>query len=260
MTDPAASITLDFSPAPGPAPVARRVVSHALTETRMLVRNGEQLLLALVIPLGFLAAGRWFGDRLGLEFTLLAPSVLALAIWSTCFTSLAINAGFERRYGVLERLSPTPLGRGGLLVGKALSLLLVSLGQLAILAVAAVALGWRPIGGVVPTLTAAPTVLLGAVSFAALGLLLGGTLRAETTLGLANLVYLVMLVAGAVLLPVERYPAAVRPVVEALPTAAVGEALRGWSEGAVGLVPLAVVLVWSVLGVLVSRKAFRWTS
>ncbi|QGF25311.1 ABC transporter permease [Raineyella fluvialis] len=251
---------LDYSPAPGASPAGRRVWSHALIETRLMVRNGEQLLLALVIPIAFLVGGKWFGPAMGLGFRELAPSVLALAVWSTCFTSLAINIGFERRYGVLERLSPTPLGRGGLLLGKAISLVLVSIGQLAILAVIALALGWRPIGGLLPTVVSAITTVLGGLAFAAIGMLLGGTLRAEVTLGLANLIYLVLLMGGAVMLPLGRYPGALRPVVGLLPTAAVGETLRAWSDGAVLWQPLVVGLVWAVLGALAARKAFRWTS
>lgn len=252
--------TLDLSPAPGPAPAARRIRSHALTEARLLVRNGEQLLLALVIPIAFLVGGKWFGSGLGLDFDTLAPGVLALAIWSTCFTSLAISVAFERRYGVLERLSPTPLGRGGLLLGKALALVLVTAGQLAILAVVAVALGWRPHGGAAPTLAMLAAVVTGAIAFAALGMLLGGTMRAEMVLGLANLVYLVLLMGGAVVLPLASYPEAVQPLVGLLPTAAVGEGLRAWSDGTVAWQPLIVGLVWSVLGALAARKAFRWTS
>ena len=251
---------LDFSPDPGAAPAGRRIWSHALIEARLLVRNGEQLLLALVIPIAFLIGGRWFGGRLGLDFGILAPSVLALAIWSTCFTSLAIGVGFARRYGVLERLSPTPLGRGGLLLGKALSLLLVSAGQLAVLAAVALTLGWRPVGGLLPTVVMLVTVILGGTSFAALGLLLGGSLRAEVTLGLANLIYLVLLMGGAIMLPVSSYPEVVRPVIALLPTAAVGEALRAWSDGTVSWQSLVVGLAWSVLGALAARKAFRWTS
>ncbi|WOP18487.1 ABC transporter permease [Raineyella sp. LH-20] len=251
---------LDYSPAPGAAPAGRRVWSHALTEARLLVRNGEQLLLALVIPIAFLVGGKWFGPAMGLGFRELAPSVFALALWSTCFTSLAITVGFERRYGVLERLSPTPLGRGGLLLGKAVSLVLVSIGQLVILAAVALALGWRPVGGLTPTLVTALTTVLGGLAFAALGMLLGGTLRAEVTLGLANLIYLVLLMGGAVMLPLGRYPEAVRSVIALLPTAAVGESLRAWSDGTVLWQPLIVGLIWSVLGALAARKAFRWTS
>lgn len=252
--------TLDLSPAPGAAPAGRRILSHALTEARLLVRNGEQLLLALVIPIAFLVGGKYFGGGLGLDFDTLAASVLALALWSTCFTSLAISTGFERRYGVLERLSPTPLGRGGLLLGKAVSLVLVSAGQLVVLASVAGLLGWRPEVGLLPTLAMLPTVVAGAVAFAAWGMLLGGTLRAEVTLGLANLVYLVMVMVGAVVLPVASYPEVLQPAISLLPTAAVGEALRAWSDGETAWLPLVVGLVWAVLGALAARKAFRWTS
>ncbi|GAE80119.1 ABC-type multidrug transport system [Cutibacterium acnes JCM 18920] len=43
--------TLDLHPAPQAAPAAARVRNHALTEVRLVMRNGEQLLLALVIPI-----------------------------------------------------------------------------------------------------------------------------------------------------------------------------------------------------------------
>ena len=134
---------LDLSPAPAPAPPAKRIIRHGLIEARLLIRNGEQLLLALVIPLAILVAGRFAGASIG-SLDLLGPSVLALAVWSSAFTSVAISTAFERRYGVLERLATTPLGKPGLLAGKALAVILIMLGQLVILAGAALALGWRP--------------------------------------------------------------------------------------------------------------------
>ena len=135
--------TIDFSPAPGAAPASTRIVRHAITEATLLVRNGEQLLLALVIPLGILLGGRFFGGRFG-DLDSLAPSVLGLALWSSAFTSVAITTGFERRYGVLERLAATPLGKPGLLAGKALAVTIIVLAQLVILVVAALIMGWRP--------------------------------------------------------------------------------------------------------------------
>ena len=122
------STAIDLTPAPGAAPAARRILRHALTEARLLVRNGEQLLLALVIPVGILIAGRCSAIGWG-AWTSLGPSVLALAVWSSAFTSVAIATGFERRYGVLERLAATPLGRSGLLAGKAGAVLLILAGS-----------------------------------------------------------------------------------------------------------------------------------
>ena len=43
----AISTALDLSPAPAAAPAARRIIRHGLIETRLLIRNGEQLPLAL---------------------------------------------------------------------------------------------------------------------------------------------------------------------------------------------------------------------
>jgi len=251
--------TLDLSPAPGAAPAGRRVLAHGLTEARLLVRNGEQLLLALVIPLVILVAGRFVGGRFG-SLATLAPSVLGLAVWSSAFTSVAIATGFERRYGVLERLAATPLGRSGLLAGKALAVALLLLGQLVVLTVAALALGWRPAFSAASLAVAVLLVLLAAAAFVALALLLAGRLRAETTLGLANLVYVGLLVGGALVLPLARYPHVLRPVLELLPTAALGEGLRAAAAGQVLGWPLLVTLVWLVLAGAAARKGFRWTA
>lgn len=258
--NPVDATTLDFSPAPGAAPGRRRIAGHARTEAMLLARNGEQLLLALVIPLGLLLLGRFAGARFGADFDTVAPSVLALAVWSTCFTSLAIATGFERRYGVLERLASTPLTRTGLIAGKACALALVSVAQLLVLGAAALALGWRPAWHPLPILIAVGAVLLAAAAFAGLALLLAGTLRAEITLALANLVYLVFVVAGAIMIPVAAHPVAVQPVLRLLPTAALGEALRNSSAGITDGWPLLVLLVWALVAVLVGRRVFRWMS
>lgn len=252
--------TLDLSPAPGAAPRARRIAGHAGMEARLLLRNGEQLILALVIPAGLLIAGRLAGGRLGLDPVTFPASVLALALWSTAFTSLAIATGFERRYGVLERLVATPLTRADLITGKALASATIALGQVAVLSALAVALGWRPRPTAVQSAAALVGVPLAVVTFAAFALVLAGRLSAELTLALANLVYLGLAVGGALVLPLEAYPAWARPVVGGLPTAALGELLRGWADGTVLLWPLAVLPPWLAVSLFSARNAFRWTS
>ncbi len=146
-----------FTPAPGSAPLPRMVAAQARMETRLLLRNGEQLLLAVVIPLvvlvGGILAARGFDLSLSAApVDLLTPGVLALAVMSTSFTSLAIATGFERRYGVLKRLGSSPLPRSGLLAGKVGALLVVETIQLVVLGAAGLALGWSP------TVTAAGVV------------------------------------------------------------------------------------------------------
>ena len=75
-----------FTPAPGAAPLSRMVLAQARMEARLMLRNGEQLLLAIVIPVIVLVGGVAGADRLGLDLEghrpvdVLTPGVLALAV------------------------------------------------------------------------------------------------------------------------------------------------------------------------------------
>ncbi|MDP3893594.1 ABC transporter permease [Nocardioides sp.] len=253
-----------FAPAPGAAPFLRQVRSQALMETRLLLRNGEQLLLAVVIPVLGLVGGVLGARRLGLDFALpavdvLTPGILALAVISTSFTSLAIATGFERRYGLLKRLGASPLSRSGLLSAKICSLLVVQVVQVVVIGSVALGLGWSPSGEASGVLLALAGALLGTATFASLGLALAGTLRAEATLAAANLVYLLLLMGGAVVLPRETYGSTAAGILQFLPSAALGDTLRGaLTDGAVGTLPLLVLLVWAALGAVLATRLFRW--
>lgn len=253
-------MSLDLTPRAAAAPRRARLLSHARTEAALQLRNGEQLLLALVIPLAALVAGLLWGTGLGLDPTTFPASILALAVWSTSFTSLAITTAFERRYGVLERLAATPLTRADLVAGKALATATITAGQAALLAAAALALGWRPAPTASGSLVAVAAALLGSGAFAALALSLAGRLEATVTLGVANLVYLAGAAGGALVLPVDAYPAAARPLLSLLPTAALGEALRAWASGTTDWGQLGILAGWLAVALLIARKAFRWLS
>jgi ABC-2 type transport system permease protein len=248
-----------FAPAPGAAPLVRQVLAQAGMESRLLLRNGEQLLLAVVIPLIVLVGAVSAADNFGLSFDdptvdVLTPGVLALAVMSTAFTSLAIATGFERRYGVLKRLGTTPLSHGALLAGKVGALLMVELLQFAVLGTAGLLLGWSPDVSVVGVV---PTVLLGTAAFAGLGMLVAGTLRAEATLAAANLVYLLLMAGGAVVLPASAY-GGLGDVVQWLPSGALGEAMRAACRGEVPAIEMAVLAGWAVLGGAAAARWFRW--
>ncbi|MEU4194041.1 ABC transporter permease [Kribbella sp. NPDC026611] len=254
-----------YAPQPGSAPWPRKVLAHTRMEFKLLIRNGEQLLLALVIPLGLLLllGGTGLGDRLplgdGRPIDDAVPRVLALAVLSSSFTSLAIATGFERRYGVIKRLGASPLSRTGLLAGKIGAVLIVQVIQLAVLIATGFALGWNPAGGPRTVVGVVLMVLCGTGAFASLGLLMAGLLRAEATLAAANLLYLLLLVGGSVLTPVDEYPSGMQGVVRVLPSAALA---NGMANSTVeGVIPWAAALslaLWAgVLGYLVSRT-FKW--
>ena len=228
-------------------------------EARLLLRNGEQLLLAVVIPLMVLIGAVRGAPRLNLDsphtsVDVLTPGVLALAVMSTAFTSLAIATGFERRYGVLKRLGTAPLSRGALLGGKIGALLCVEVLQFVVIGAAGLLLGWSPDINVVGLVLA---VLLGTAAFAGLGMLLAGTLRAEATLAAANLVYLLLLAGGAVVLPATAY-GAFGDVVSWLPSGALGEAMRATCEGEIPGRDLMVLAAWALIGGGAAARWFRW--
>jgi ABC-2 type transport system permease protein len=242
------------------------VLAQSRMEARLMLRNGEQLLLAIVIPVIVLVGGVAGADRIGIDLDghrpvdILTPGVLALAVMSTAFTSVAIATGFERRYGVIKLLGSSPLPRHGLLLGKVLALLNVVLLQLVVLVVVGLALGWEPTPDQ-PARSVAGAALavgLGTAAFAALGLFVAGALRAEATLALANLVYLLLMAGGGVVLPASTYGAA-SSVIAWLPSAALGEAMRAaLVDASIDARSLLVLAAWAVVGTLLTARTFRW--
>ncbi|MEO6471185.1 MAG: ABC transporter permease [Aeromicrobium sp.] len=256
-------MTLDFAPKPGAASLTAMVRSQIGIELRLLMRNGEQLLLALVIPLLLLIAGTHSDEVVNLgkgrSIDIITPGVLALAVLSTSFTSLAIATGFERRYGVIKRLGASPLPRSGLMFGKIGAVLIVEVFQLTVLSLVALLLGWDPHGGIASVGWLIILALLGTAAFGSLGLLIAGTLRAEATLAVANLVYVLLLVGGGLLVPLSRYPVGARTALEWLPSGSLGQGLRDVFAGqAPGIFPIAVLAIWAVLAGALAAKTFEW--
>ncbi|MFF3287680.1 ABC transporter permease [Streptomyces sp. NPDC003023] len=249
-----------YTPAPGAAPLTRMITAQAAFETRMLLRNGEQLLLTVIIPALLLALFSTVdivdtGSGPAVDF--LAPGVLALAVMSTAFTGQAIATGFERRYGVLKRLGASPIPRWALMTAKTLSVLVTEVLQVALLTVIAFALGWSPHGN---PLYVVLLLVLGTAAFSGLGLLMAGTLKAEATLAAANLVFLLLLVGGGVIVPLDKFPGAVATALGWLPISALSDGLRDVLQHGAGMPwgNLGILALWAVLGLGAAARTFRW--
>ncbi|MFI1974142.1 ABC transporter permease [Streptomyces wedmorensis] len=248
-----------YSPKPGAAPVGRMIAAQTSLETRMLLRNGEQLLLTVIIPSLLLVLFSTVdiidtGSDEAVDF--LAPGVLALAVLSTAFTGQAIATGFERRYGVLKRLGASPLPRWALMTAKTLAVLVTEVLQVALLTAIALALGWSPHGNPLSVLL---LLLLGTAAFSGLGLLMAGTLKAEATLAAANLVFLLLLVGGGVIVPLDRFGAA-GDVLALLPISALSDGLRDVLQHGASMPwgDALILAVWGVLGLGAAARFFRW--
>jgi ABC-2 type transport system permease protein len=244
------------------APTRQRVLAQTSFEARAILRNGEQLLVTIIVPVLVLVGltkvtGIDLDTGGASRIDFLTPGILALAVMTTSFTSQAIASSFDRRNGVLRLLSTTPLGRGGLLAGKVLGVLVVEVVQVAVIGVTALLLGWRPDPVGIPLAVVA--IVLGTAAFTSLALLVAGTLRAEAVLAVANLLLLVLAVAGGVVIPASQLPGPMAHVALLLPSGALGEAMRetlmrgvlpGWSV--VVLVGWTAALGWG------ASRLFRW--
>ncbi|OBK22254.1 multidrug ABC transporter permease [Mycobacterium asiaticum] len=247
-----------FTPDPRPSAVSRMLIAQFSLELKLLLRNGEQLLLTMFIPitlligLTLLPLGS-FGPHRAAVFV---PAIMALAVISTAFTGQAIAVAFDRRYGALKRLGATPLPVWGIIVGKSLAVVFTVFLQSIILGSIGLVLGWRP--GVAALALGAGVIALGTVAFAALGLLLGGTLRAEIVLALANLLWFTFAGLGALTLETDLVPATLKWVARLTPSGALTESLSQAMSLSVDWFGIAVLAVWAVVAALAARRWFRF--
>ncbi len=243
------------------APLGRQILAQTQVELLLTLRRGESVLITLIVPvllLIFFASLNIVPATNGHAINFLLPGMLALAVMATGMVSLGIATAYERYYGVLKRLGGSPLPRSGLIIAKVISVLALELIQTVILVgVAAVFYGWRPAG---TPLLALLVMVLGTVTFAALGLAMAGALRAEVTLAGANGLYLLFLLLGGGILPLEHLPGPLAAVAQLLPAAALTEALRAaMTDGAAfpGFA-LLVLAAWAVVILLVAIRTFQW--
>jgi ABC-2 type transport system permease protein len=247
-----------------PASWLGMALALARHELRLALRRGESLLITFVIPAGVLLVFSAFDTGGGTSgapaVDRLLPGSISLAIIGASMVALAIATGYERAYGVIKRLGGSPAGASVVVAAKTASVIMIESVQLVLLVgIATVVLAWSPGPGASAQVTLAALVL-GTIAFAGLGLLMAGTLRAEATLALANLLFLVSLVLGGIVLPLERLPDAVAAVAAVLPPAALTRALAIGLGSTAGdaTEPLVILAAWAaVLGVLAARR-FRW--
>jgi ABC-2 type transport system permease protein len=235
--------------------------TQARTETTLALRNGEQVLLTLFIPL-VLLIGLTVLTIVPLappRIDSVAPRIIALAIMSSAFTSQAISLGFDRRYGVLKRLAATAIPRWLIVGGRMTSAAAIVVIQIVLLGVVSAILGWHPHASGIGW--AILLVVLGTGAFGALGVLLGGSLRAEIVLALANIIWFLLLLAGGAGIASSAVPNGMAGIMLLLPSGALAEGLyTALGHGTAPLWESAVVLLaWGAVAAVVATRTTRLT-
>ena len=239
----------------------RSIAAQTRLELALSARRGENVLVTVIIPVVLLVFFSSFGlvhDTSGSPLDYLVPGILSIAIVSTGMVNLGIATAYERYYGVLKRLGGSPLPRWGLLVAKAIAILGLEVFQVVlVVGVAIVGYGWAPHPAIGPVILA---LLLGTVTFSALGLAMAGVLRAEATLAIANGLYLFFLLVGNAVLPSAMLPASLRTIGSILPVTALSDTLRfGWGDPSSNPTGSYLLLAgWAIVATILASRSFRW--
>lgn len=253
---------IDYQPGSSVAasPV-RQIMHQTLYELLLTLRRGENILVTLIVPvvlLIFFTSLNIVPTVNGSAINFLLLGILALAIIAAGMVNLGIATAYERYYGVLKRLGSSPLSRSGLIIAKVISILILEIVQVVLLVGVAMGMyGWRPEGA--PGL-ALLVIALGTITFSALGLAMAGALRAELTLGGANALFLLFMLIGGGILPLDHLPSALAAVAQWLPAAALTQALQAsmQSGAAFPALPIITLAVWAVIILVVAITTFKW--
>jgi ABC-2 type transport system permease protein len=225
---------------------------------------GENLFATIVIPtiVLLLFSSLAIVRRSRSRGRLPAPGSIALGIVATCLVSLGISTAYDRPYGVLKRLGGSPLSRGELVVARLLSVLASRRSRSRS---SSRSPGSSSAGGPVPTCRSPSRRSRAARDRRLRGPRAadGRTLRAETVLALANLLFLGFLVVGGVIVPLDHLPGPLAAIGAALPAAPLSELLQialgtPSAAGATVVTPLVLLGAWADRCARGRGATFRW--
>jgi ABC-2 type transport system permease protein len=238
----------------------RIYISQLRQEITVMIRNGEQLLLLVVIPvvlLVFFSQTDFLptGNENKMDFLL--PGILSLAVISTAMVSLGIATGFERSYGVLRRLGTTPLGTRRLIAAKISAICIIEIAQLVILTVVGLLLGWNP--SQINLAQVLIFLILGTGCFAGIGLTLAGRLRAEVNLAAQNGLYLVFLLLGGIFVKSDKLPTTISQISKYLPSSLLSGLLRDSFNNTAVLADAIALSGWAIAACALAVTSFKWS-
>lgn len=189
------------------------------------------------------------------------PGLLGMNLMGGSIWGLGFSIVTARNKKLLKRLIATPMSRAQYLLSFMLSRLFFLGFEVAALLTFAHFVFGVPLRGPITTLAA--IAVFSALSFGGLGLLVASRAKTiEAASGLMNFVMLPMWIASGVFFSAKNFPAAVQPVVRALPLTAVNDALRANMLRGANLAGLGhellVIALWLLVSFTLALKLFRW--
>lgn len=246
-----------------------RLRHQATFDLLIFRRNPAATFFTVVLPLIFLVIFTSIFGNETLEngakvATLYVPGILALAITSATAVNLAITMTARRERGVLKRVRGTPIPPWVFVAAQGIAAFVIS----AVMTVIIVVIG-RLFYGVslfasgVPALVL--TILIGAASFATLGLALTVIIASEDAApAVTNAVMLPLYFVSDVFIPDEQIPGWIRSVAGFFPIQHLSKALQASFDPFQVGTPWPwrhwlVIGAWGLVGLAVTLRWFRWT-
>jgi ABC-type multidrug transport system permease subunit len=191
----------------------------------------------------------------------LVPGLVGLTLMSGSMWGIGFLIVEMRTKKLVKRMLATPMRRGDFLASfVAMRAIFVLLEVPILFGFGWIAFGVRVTGSLLLLLGVS---MLGALSFAGIGLLVAS--RAENTQtvgGLMNLVMMPMFVGSGVFFSAGKFPDAFQPFVRALPLTALNDALRAIVNEGAGLTdlvrPIALLSGMGIVCFAVALQIFRW--
>jgi ABC-2 type transport system permease protein len=237
------------------------------TETRLFVRDPIWLFFGLVFPgLLLLLLGLFFpgfdepsADLDGRTYIdVYAPIVLVLGLATLGLVTLPPILGSYRQFGILRRLSTTPVHPSRLLSAQ----LVVHLGVAVVAAALAITVAVAVFDVPLPQspLWFAISYVLAAASIFSLGLLVGATApTTNTALAIGMAIYFPMLFFAGVWIPRSIMPDGLRTMSTVTPMGSAVQALEdAWFGSAPSFANLLVMAIWAIVVGLIAVQLFRW--
>jgi ABC-2 type transport system permease protein len=230
-------------------------------ERKMFWRNPSAAFFNFVLPLVFLALfGAIFADQRD-DLEVIVPGIAGLSVMSTTFSALAMNLTYLRESGVLKRIHGTPLPTSAYLAGIAGNAITNTAQQVTLITIAGsvvFGLDWPH-----DWLALVVFVVLGVACFASLGVALSHAIpNFDSAPAYVNAVFLPVIFISGVFYDEDNAPEFLRWIAEALPLKHLIDGLSGAMVSGDGLVDnapgLAVVGLWTVLGVVLAVRGFSW--
>jgi ABC-2 type transport system permease protein len=263
-------------PATALPPIPRLALGRTALELKTFFRRREAVVFTFALPVILLVIfGSIFHGTVphtDVSFRqYFTAGIIASGIMSVTFVNLGISIAMERDDGTLKRLAGIPMPKVVYFAGKALSGLVISVIEVAILLVIGVALyGLKLPGTAARWVTFGWVFVLGVAACTMIGIAASSLPRSgRSAAAVLNLPYLVLQFISGVYFPFSSLPKAMQDIAAVFPLKWMCQGLRSvflpdsllaaepahaWELGKTAL----VLVAWLVGSLILCLRTFRW--